>query len=114
VKFRFPEAAIGDFTLTAISRPWRLHLNFSCQVESNGWFSAIKLIARISGPGQQETLSKHSISTAERRLSHAETDLFERQTSAARVVTHCVPARDRWLSGIRREFVMHQERPARD
>ncbi len=40
-------------TLSAISCPWRLHLNFSCQVESNGWFSAIKLIARISGPGHQ-------------------------------------------------------------
>ena len=25
-------------------------LNFSCQVESNGWFSAIKLIARIQNP----------------------------------------------------------------
>ena len=42
-------------TLSAISRPWRLHLNFLCQVESNGGFSAIKLIARISGPGQEET-----------------------------------------------------------
>jgi hypothetical protein len=41
---------------SAISRPWRLHLNFSWQVESNGWFSAIKLIARISGPGQVRTL----------------------------------------------------------
>jgi len=39
--------------LPAISRPWRLHLDFSCQVESNGWFSALKLIARISGPGHQ-------------------------------------------------------------
>ena len=38
-------------TLSAISRPWRLHLDFSCQVESNGWISAIKLIARVSGPG---------------------------------------------------------------
>ncbi len=40
-----------------------------------------------SAVGQQETLSKHSISTAERRLSHAEADPFERQASAARVVT---------------------------
>ena len=37
--------------LSAITCPWRLHLKFSCQVESNGWFSAIKLNARISGPG---------------------------------------------------------------
>ena len=35
-----------------MTRPWRLHLDFSYQVESNGWFSAIKLIARISVPGQ--------------------------------------------------------------
>jgi hypothetical protein len=28
--------------LSAISRPWRLHLNFLCHAESNGWFSAIK------------------------------------------------------------------------
>jgi len=83
-------------------------------IELSGRYSASKLMTSLPQPGQQETLSKHSISTAERRLSHAETDLFERQTSAARVVTHCVPARDRWLSGIRREFVMHQERPARD
>ena len=47
------EAAIGDLTFPAISRPWRLHLNFWCQVESNGWFSAIKLIARISGSGRE-------------------------------------------------------------
>ena len=45
------EAVVGDLNLPAICCPWRLHLNFSCQVESNGWFSAIKLIARISGPG---------------------------------------------------------------
>ena len=38
-----------------MSRLWRLHLNFSYQVELNGWFSAIKLIARISGPGQLPT-----------------------------------------------------------
>ena len=41
-----------EFVLPAISRPWRLHLNLSGQVELNGWFSAIKLIARISGPSQ--------------------------------------------------------------
>jgi hypothetical protein len=29
----------------------RIHLDFSCQVEANGGFSAIKLTARISGPG---------------------------------------------------------------
>jgi hypothetical protein len=45
--------------LSAIRRPWRLHLNFSCQVESNGWFSAIKLIARISGPGQEKSLRRY-------------------------------------------------------
>jgi hypothetical protein len=39
-----------------MSRPWRLHLDFSYQVESNGWFSAIKLIARISVPGQKPPL----------------------------------------------------------
>jgi hypothetical protein len=33
---------------SASNRPWRLHLNFSYQVESNGWFSAIELIARLS------------------------------------------------------------------
>ncbi len=49
--FRFYEAAVRDLRQSAISCPWRLHLDFSCQVESNGWFSAIKLIARISGPG---------------------------------------------------------------
>jgi hypothetical protein len=38
------ELRLGS-TLSAISCPWRLHLNFSCQVESSGWFSAIKLIA---------------------------------------------------------------------
>jgi hypothetical protein len=53
--FRFYEAAVRDLRQSAISRPWRLHLNFSCQVESNGWFSAIKLIARISGPGHKLT-----------------------------------------------------------
>jgi len=41
---------------SAMSGPWRLHLNFSRQVESNGWFSAIKLIARISGPGQEQSV----------------------------------------------------------
>ena len=44
--------------LSAISRSWRLHLNFPCQVESNGWFSAINLIARISGVGQQAALGR--------------------------------------------------------
>jgi len=28
--------------LSAISRRWRLHLDFSCQMQWNGWFSAIK------------------------------------------------------------------------
>lgn len=37
----------------AISCPWQLHLNFLCQAESNGRFSAIRLIVRISGPGQE-------------------------------------------------------------
>ena len=36
------EAVVGDLNFPAISRPWRLHLDFSCQVESNGGFSAIK------------------------------------------------------------------------
>jgi hypothetical protein len=49
--FRFYEAAVRDLRQSAISCPWRLHLNFSRQVESNGGFSAIKLIARISGAG---------------------------------------------------------------
>ena len=53
-----PFIVIDDFTLPAISRPWRLHLNFSCQVESNGWFSAIKLIARISGPGHERAVAR--------------------------------------------------------
>jgi len=53
IAFRFYKAAVRDLRQSAISRPWRLHLNFSCQVESNGWFFAIKLIARISGPGQE-------------------------------------------------------------
>ena len=46
-----------DSRLPAISRPWRLHLNFSCQLESNGWFSAIELIARISGPGHNRSFA---------------------------------------------------------
>jgi hypothetical protein len=55
--FRFYEAAVRDLRQSAISLPWRLHLDFSYQVESNGWFSAIKLIARISGPGQKWPVS---------------------------------------------------------
>lgn len=54
--FRFYEAAVRDLRQSAISRPWQLHLNFSCRVETNGWFSAIKLIARISGPGHNPTV----------------------------------------------------------
>jgi hypothetical protein len=49
-----PAAAFArdrECVLPAISRPWRLHLNFLCRAESNGGFSAIKLIARISGTG---------------------------------------------------------------
>ena len=56
-----PEYRPGRISLvmrrkSGISRPWRLHQNFSCQVEANGWFSAIKLIARISGPGHERPL----------------------------------------------------------
>jgi hypothetical protein len=46
----------GGGRLPAINCPWRLHLNFSCQMESNGWFSAIKLIVTISGPGHHRPL----------------------------------------------------------
>jgi len=30
-----------------------LHPNLLCQAEPNGWFSAIRLIVKISGPGHQ-------------------------------------------------------------
>jgi hypothetical protein len=97
VKFRFPEAAIGDFTLTAISCPWRLHLNFSCQVESNGWFSAIKLIARISGPGHQQSFAIGVSAGFERPLQakdlpyvlredFAKLELLIRQETSAQII----------------------------
>lgn len=41
----------------AISCPWRLHLNFTCQVESNGWFLADKLIVGISGPSHHRLVA---------------------------------------------------------
>jgi hypothetical protein len=37
-------------------------------VESNGWFSAIKLIARISGPGHNRPVSRSQQRSFERRL----------------------------------------------
>jgi len=50
--FRFYEAAVRDLQQPAISCPWQLHPNLLCQAEPNGWFSAIRLIVKISGPGQ--------------------------------------------------------------
>jgi hypothetical protein len=58
--------------VSAISRPWQLHLNFSCEVESNGWFSAINLIARISGPGHDLPVAHPSFRPL-KRLLHFET-----------------------------------------
>ena len=49
-----------ELTRSAISRPWQLHLNFSCQAELDGRFPAIRLIVRISGPGQKRPVVEAS------------------------------------------------------
>ena len=58
--------------LSAITCPWRLHLNFSYQVESIGWFSAFKLIARISGPGHSQPVRSTQDRTPEGQV-HSKT-----------------------------------------
>ncbi len=69
--FRFYEAAVRGLTRSAISCPWRLHLNFSCSADSNGGFSAIRLIVKISAPGHYAQFPVMNSCGADRDIARA-------------------------------------------
>ena len=50
----------------AISFPWRLHLNFSCLVESNGWFTAANLNPALARPGHMPSLDDYGTRPTDR------------------------------------------------